>query len=448
MVLGSRPELGLSRERVNRGLARAMATLQGRQNSDGSFGLWTTGADTVPFINAYATHFLLEAREHGLEGPPSLLERSLGSMRMATASPQGGLDQMRAQAYALYLLARSGVVVTNQLVTLREALDRQYPKTWLNDITVDYLAGTYKLLRMDSEAAQLIRYARAARPGPENHSGYCDDLVDRAVYLYIVSKHFPEVAKKLSADDLLALADPIIQGRQNTFSSAYAILALEAYANTAAAPQRARIAFTEKLADGSSRALAAQGDLFAHAKVPADANSVHVEGDTPFVLFYQLLEAGFDLDPPNEEIKDKIEVFREFRNDQGETADATSLESKVKVAVSVRALDEQALNVAVVDMLPGGFELDLSREGIANRTSLVQGSDTWHPDYIDVREDRVIFYGTVDTRAQRFVYRLKPTNRGKFAVAPLYAEGMYDRSIRARSLGGTFRVDESAAGAP
>ncbi|HTW86852.1 MAG TPA: alpha-2-macroglobulin family protein, partial [Candidatus Binataceae bacterium] len=412
VVLGSRPELGLGKERVSQSLARAMATLQGRQNSDGSFGLWTSGADTVPFISAYATHFLLEAREHGLEGPPSLLERSLGAMRQLAASPQGGLDEMRAQAYALYLLARSGVVVTNQLVTLREALDRDYPKTWLNDIAVDYMAGAYKLLRMDSEGAQLIRYAQAAQPGMENSTGYSDELVARALYIYIVSKHFPEIAKKLSPDDLITLANPIIQGRQNTFSSAYAILALEAYANTAAPTQRAKLALTEKLTDGSSRALVPQGDLFTRATVPADAVSVHIEGDTPFILFYQLLEAGFDLEPPNQEIKDKIEVFREFRDEQGQTVDSASLESKINVAVSVRALDAPVSNVALVDLLPGGFELDLSREGIANRTSQVQGPGTWHPDYIDVREDRVIFYGTVDTQAQTFVYRLRPTNRG------------------------------------
>ena len=447
IVLGSRAELGLSKERMSRSLARAMATLQGRQNSDGSFGLWTSGPDTVPFINAYATHFLLEAREHGLEGPPSLLERALAAMRQSSVSPQGGLEQMRAQAYALYLLARTGVVVTNQLITLREALDRGYPKTWINDIAVDYMAGAYKLLRMDSEAAQLIRYAKAARPGPENNTGYSDELADRAIYIYIVSKHFPEIAKKLSADDMLALADPIIGGRQNTFSSAYAILALEAYANAAVSTERAKLTFTEKLPSGSYRELVPQGDLFARANVPADADSVHIEGDTPFILFYQLLESGFDLEPPKQEIKNKVEVFREFRNEQGETVDSTSLESKVNVAVSVRALDAPVANVAVVDMLPGGFELDLSREGIANRTSQVQGPGTWHPDYIDVREDRVIFYGSVNTQVQTFVYRLKPTNRGSFVVPPLYGEGMYDRSISARSLGGSFRIGEPA-GAP
>lgn len=99
----------------------------------------------------------------------------------------------------------------------------------------------------------------------------------------------------------------------------------------------------------------------------------------------------------------------------------------------------------MVDLLPGGFEVDISPEGLGSRASLSKGPDTWQPDYIDVREDRVVFYGTIDTRAQKFVYRLKPTNRGKFAVPPLYAEGMYDRSVQARSLGGQFVVENTQA---
>ena len=43
------------------------------------------------------------------------------------------------------------------------------------------------------------------------------------------------------------------------------------------------------------------------------------------------------------------------------------------------------------------------------------------------------------------LYRLKPTNRGKFVVPPLYAEGMYNRAVQARSLGGQFVVDNIQA---
>jgi hypothetical protein len=60
----------------------------------------------------------------------------------------------------------------------------------------------------------------------------------------------------------------------------------------------------------------------------------------------------------------------------------------------------------------------------------------------------VVFYGTINTDAQSFTYRLKPTNRGLFKVPPLYAEGMYDRTVQARSLGGEFRVGDLSGSSP
>jgi uncharacterized protein YfaS (alpha-2-macroglobulin family) len=59
-----------------------------------------------------------------------------------------------------------------------------------------------------------------------------------------------------------------------------------------------------------------------------------------------------------------------------------------------------------------------------------------------VREDRLIFYGAIGTDARAFVYRLKPANPGSFVVPPLYAEGMYDRSVQARSLGAYFTIGD------
>ncbi|HXR25046.1 MAG TPA: hypothetical protein VN742_06770 [Candidatus Binataceae bacterium] len=44
-------------------------------------------------------------------------------------------------------------------------------------------------------------------------------------------------------------------------------------------------------------------------------------------------------------------------------------------------------------MIPGGFEVDITPEGTGRRTSLVQSVATWMPDYIDAREDRLIFFG-------------------------------------------------------
>jgi uncharacterized protein YfaS (alpha-2-macroglobulin family) len=39
-----------------------------------------------------------------------------------------------------------------------------------------------------------------------------------------------------------------------------------------------------------------------------------------------------------------------------------------------------------------------------------------------------------------FVYTIRATNVGSFAVPPLQGESMYDRSVVARSAGGKIRI--------
>ena len=48
----------------------------------------------------------------------------------------------------------------------------------------------------------------------------------------------------------------------------------------------------------------------------------------------------------------------------------------------------------------------------------------------------------VGSSAREFVYRIKATNKGKYVVPPAFAESMYDRTVRARTLSGTMIVEE------
>jgi hypothetical protein len=61
---------------------------------------------------------------------------------------------------------------------------------------------------------------------------------------------------------------------------------------------------------------------------------------------------------------------------------------------------------------------------------------------VDIREDRVVLFGTVGPKAQEFVYRIKATNKGTFAVPPAYGACMYDRTVRAGALPGTITVED------
>ncbi len=53
-----------------------------------------------------------------------------------------------------------------------------------------------------------------------------------------------------------------------------------------------------------------------------------------------------------------------------------------------------------------------------------------------------MLFGPVGSKAQEFVYRVKATNKGTFSVPPVYAECMYDHTVKARALPGTITVEE------
>jgi hypothetical protein len=63
-------------------------------------------------------------------------------------------------------------------------------------------------------------------------------------------------------------------------------------------------------------------------------------------------------------------------------------------------------------------------------------------DYVDVREDRAIFFATASETVLEINYQIKSTNRGQFVVPPVFAEAMYERNIKGRGVGGKITVTE------
>ena len=92
-----------------------------RQDSTGSFGLWSVGGDDV-WLDSYVTDFLTRAREHKFAVPETAFKLALDRLRNAVADltdpgKNGGADL----AYALYVLARNGVAPIGDLRYLADA---------------------------------------------------------------------------------------------------------------------------------------------------------------------------------------------------------------------------------------------------------------------------------------------------------------------------------------
>ncbi len=102
-------------------ISNAIEALLTRQDSTGSFGLWSVGGDDL-WLDSYVTDFLTRAREHKFAVPDTAFRLALDRLRNAVADlsdpgKNGGGDL----AYALYVLARNGSAPIGDLRYLADA---------------------------------------------------------------------------------------------------------------------------------------------------------------------------------------------------------------------------------------------------------------------------------------------------------------------------------------
>lgn len=443
IVLRARPEFGYAPDKVEANLERVISILRARQNAEGAFGFWAANSHVSDVQTVYALHFLTEAKERNYPVPPDLVEKGLSYLRVLAGRDVDTLSQARVRAYAVYVLTRNGVVTSNWLTGLRKELDDKHAKVWRKDLTAAYVAATYQLLKQTSPADSLIGDMKLGEPQLADYEYFYDGLVRDTQLLYILARHFPEYVQKVSGDQLMAIVKPLTQGHYNTLSSSYTILALDAFAGTTALTEAAQIAMSEILAGNQERTLVLPKGLFPSTGFTPEAGTLRVSSPSDYTVFYQVTQAGFDTAPPTAELKQKLEAQREYRNAKGEVVKQIQIGEELSVHIKLRAVGDSALhNVAIVDLLPGGFEVVLDSIPRAGRgDSDSEAGTAWHADYVDAREDRVVMFGTVGTSVQEYVYRIKATNKGQYTVPPVFAESMYDRTVQARGLGDRMAVD-------
>ncbi|MDR1191332.1 MAG: alpha-2-macroglobulin [Verrucomicrobiales bacterium] len=441
LLLGGGSDAALTVPEREKAVARIVGVLRARQNDQGAFGLWhADGGLQFDFPSVYAMHFLTEARERGYEIPSDMFRRGLAHLEDMAQGAPGDLTDARRQAYAIYILTRNQKITTNYLDRLVVWLNANDEQQWRNDLAGLYVAATYAMLHNKKDADRVLASFKLNQP-PKNKSwdDFYTDLGRDAQYLYILARHFPEKSMTVSGDDWLRIAEPIARGEFVTHSAAYAILALSSQPIVIAGMFSASV--NEKLKNGTTRPVAISGDWFANGAFSGDAKTLTVSAsDNARRVFWQVTEAGFDLTPPEKVLKQGLEVHREYRDKTGRLANRVALGEELAVHIKLRSLaDSDISNVAILDLLPGGFEVVMESIRAADDGKTNNGSLRAH--YVDIREDRVGIYGTAERNATEYIYKIRATNRGVYKVPPVQAESMYRRALQARGAGGTLTVE-------
>jgi hypothetical protein len=430
LAVAKQPLFATDTDQTQQQLDKILQMLSQRQNSNDGFSYWPGQGDNADsqFATVYAMDFLTEAKMQGYAVPDGLFSTGIRYLKnLAKADPTDS-SEARLHAYAIYVLTRNEIVTSSYLTNLQLYLTRQ-GEDWRQDLTSAYLAATYQLLKDGEEANRLIRGYKLKKDTDSYDSAFTNSLADNAQYLTLLARHFPERLQRLGNEPIMALIAGVNNnGQVNTLSAAYAVTALNAYAQTSA-DNSAGLTISEILADSKAHLLPSLNNRYQQAGFSDQAKSIRFDNPDKHLYFYQIRQSGFDSQPVTKAIQSGLEVYREYRNDKGEVVNQTQLGSEVESHIQIRALgDDTYSKVAVVDLIPGGFDVI---------PASVEKGDC---DYADVREDRVIFYCPINATAKELKYQLRAVNKGDYIAPSILAQDMYRQGVQSVGAVGKIAV--------
>ena len=299
------------------------------------------------------------------------------------------------------------------------------------------------LLKKDAEANKLLdtclkaRAAAKATGMSDPWAYYRTPAMEDIGIFYIQCRHFPERAKKFGIDALEPIMKPLRDQSFNTLSCSYMTLALKAYSDLARSTG-VEVSILGLAGKAAPQVLAGPGQGILRSGFGPATTALRFErqqkGSGDIGAFYQVVEQGYDSGKPAGPERSGLEVSREItpaHKDQPLRAG-----DPVDVVLRVRNVSGRDLtNLAVVDLLPAGFEV-LAGD-LKSGANAVAGTG-----FAELREDRTLFFLGLTANAEWSVkYRMKAVCAGAFAVPVALAEDMYDRGRHGTSTPARITIE-------
>ncbi|NOQ28171.1 MAG: hypothetical protein GQ564_22645 [Bacteroidales bacterium] len=426
----------IEKSKLENKISYTLKVLQARQNGEGKFGIWAANSHTSDFITVYGAHFITQCRLSGYYVSDNLYDRTLEALKnIAKRNDINNEREFRVQAYAIYILTQNEIITTNYISSLRKRLDVKF-KDWKQDLTAGYIAGAYLIMKQEDQGRKLLNGVTRTNFIKRKISwNFYDGLMHNAQLLYILSTHTPDLLEDVSDNIILNMVRHLENGNYNTLNSSYSIMALNAFSKATNEPSVGKISVSQIFGDEQVKPLSIPSGKYPVIEFSENADKLLFDGKEDRTAYFQVVQAGYELELPDKSVKNSIEVSRTYKNSNGNSITKAELGEEIEVHVKFRSLNDKTLyDIAFVDLLPAGLEVSAATVRNNNGSS-------WTPDYTDVREDRVVFYGTIKPEIQEIVYKVRAINKGTFIVPPLYGESMYDQTIFGYSPNEIFIVE-------
>jgi uncharacterized protein YfaS (alpha-2-macroglobulin family) len=418
---------------VQEGLRR-IATLQ---LPGGGFALWP-GDDTVhPWGSVYATHFLVEAKRAGHPVEDGLHRNALAWVagHVKAKGTYGG-DELQRTAYGLYVLARAGRADPGTMDFLREKHARSLSAESRALLAAAYAtAGNPRAMQALLGGLGEIEQVQRQTGGNFNSA-----IRNRAVLLLALldaqpqSPRIPQLVDRLARD---ARSVPYWTTQEEGFT----LLALgQLIKRQASFPPYAGTVFAggKKIGTFTNKTV-----TFANVRGTGPVRIQMAPGYKAGAAFFSVTARGVPTDDAFRPAREGLEIEREFRNRDGGALDLGNVRQGDLVAIRtrVRSTSGPLHNVALVNLLPSGLEVENPRLETTEQLSWVNDANLV-PRYLDLRDDRILLFVDLPADSWQIFYTLvRAVAPGTFRLPPVQAEAMYNPTLRATGERGTVEVE-------
>jgi uncharacterized protein YfaS (alpha-2-macroglobulin family) len=424
------------------------------ETPSGGFGYWPGSTEPVEWGTAYATHMLLDAKKAGYSVPDDRLQAVLTWIENRAAERESGSTRTaswhhydeQAEAYLHYVLALAGKGKKARILKLISAIPVNPKGEQAEDIymlkAALYLAGDRRyaadLKTIDASPISKERinswsfYSDRRRRGLQLstfHDLFGNDaagepLATRVAELLTAEKHSYYYNTQELVWGITGLGK-WVQGMASKGTAAGTLVADGATIE----PRKTKLKTNDKTWS-LSRASEYKSLTF---DVPQQADGMWL------VITSDGVRPGGDYKVGG----NGLSVSRTYRTTDGTELDLSKgdlqLGELVFVEIEVGNTSGQVIqNIALVDRLPAGFEVENPRLGRGFKADWIEADDQWGLDFLNMRDDRLEAFGTLRAgETKKIVYTVRAVTSGTYTVPPVDVEAMYDPTLWAREKGGT-----------
>lgn len=422
---------------VSSGIDRVLSM----QTPSGAFAYWPGGTSPERWGTAYATHLLLDAKKAGYAVPQTAIDDAVAWLDKDANRISNDGAASRSDAYMLYVLAVAGKPHLGQTRNLLINVDKD-PTLALSEERYLLMAALWQ-----SGDHRFEKQLKSPNISPLSSfrtwdSSYYSDLRGRGLMLATFHDLF---GNDPAGEPLAAVVAAGIADRESYYYTtqelAWGITGLGKWLGTS---QPSTIDKAALLIDGKpgtpidGKSKVGFSYSVNHASL-ADTLTLDVNysGDRPVWLVQSVTGTRAVDDLPYG--GNGLGLTRQILDGKGVPVNLGKIElgDALYVRLTIENKSGSSIdNLALVDRLPAGFEVENTRLGQGITPDWVVLEDQWSAEHLDLRDDRIAVFGDLyDGQTVQVVYGVRAVTAGSFTEPEAYLEAMYDPRLWARQKG-------------